>query len=172
MEAKEALYRWSKHKNESEDFFLKKWLEDGHVDGWGNQIHISDVEVTLDQYGILAVVKGRIRTFERTIFQPTEKFCKLHLHLNMFGTFRCVGSTSIDNDRYSNLPDGAVNGTQIIFGKRKPTRSEGRKILDKAKNFNSVYYSKKVHWNTNHGQQWSLGEEWFLTEIASRGQEK
>ena len=158
--------------DETEKLFLAKWLEDGNVDIWVNQLHISDVEVTLDQYGVLAIVKGRVRTFERIFFQTSEKFFKIHLHLNMFGTFRCVGSTSIDNDRFSNLPDGAVNATQIIFGKRKPTRTEGKKILDKAKNSNNVYYSKKVQWNSKHGQQWSLGEEWYLDEIALRNPER
>ena len=45
MEAKEALYRWSKYKNETEKLFLAKWLEDGNVDIWVLCFICSEIKV-------------------------------------------------------------------------------------------------------------------------------
>ncbi len=171
MEAKEALLRWSKHQTEAQAQFLQHWLQSHGVDRWAAGLHLAGVEVTLDQYGVLAVTKARIMTFCRETFVAQERFCTLHLHFDMYGSFRCIGSTDIDGVRYSNLPNGAVNETQIVYGKRKPNLAEGQKILTLVKNFNGIYYSERVQWASQGRHRWCLGETWHQTEVAIR-QEK
>ncbi len=166
MHNREFFSRWCK-KNISEDRRLEDWLQIHTLDEWLMDLHISNIEVGLDQYGVLAICKGYITTFCRMTLTTKSEPYTMHFHFNMNGYFICLGSTEINGHAFSNLPNGMVNPTQIIQGKRKPNRSEAKKILRHiTATGQNIYYSPRVKWASQNGTPWQLGNIWPYQSIA------